>query len=284
MTGSLSCPERPAVVGRCRLWKPRERVCSRPLWCALLVSRRHAAHDCDDDPRGATRLGSLVPLHGLLVQDGTLGPAAYGQAVRRVVTWRPGPAALAAFPTSRRWRVQARSVSCPRTAVAICSPPRSSVASPGRRRTALGSSPSFRWDDGQLIFRTSPYGVLAQLGRRQPVAFEVDDVDPVSRTAWSVVVHGEAGGLKQSPRLLDLGAGRGRNVGHRQPALIAIDPVTITGRYIRGLGVKRDYRCATSSYLIGVDSSGGNGRLRCWASHEGRNRRRSGDLDAPASR
>lgn len=95
---------------------------------------------------------------------------------------------------------------------------------------------NFRWDDGQLIFRTSPYGVLAQLVRRQPVAFEVDDVDPVSRTAWSVVVHGEAGGLKQSPRLRDLWR---RDVvetwaAGSRPTFIAIDPVTITGRYIRG--------------------------------------------------
>ena len=95
---------------------------------------------------------------------------------------------------------------------------------------------NFRWDGRQLIFRTSPYGVLAQLVRRQPVAFEVDDVDTASRTAWSVVVHGEAGGLKQSPRLLDLWR---RDVvetwaAGSRPTFVAIDPVTITGRYLRG--------------------------------------------------
>jgi hypothetical protein len=51
---------------------------------------------------------------------------------------------------------------------------------------------NFRWDDGQLVFRTSPYGELAQLVRRQPVAFQADDIDSASRTGCSVVVYGEA--------------------------------------------------------------------------------------------
>ena len=94
---------------------------------------------------------------------------------------------------------------------------------------------NFRWDDGQLVFRTSPYGELAQLVRRQPVAFEADDIDVASRTGWSVVVHGEAAGLKQSPRLLDLWR---RDVvktwvAGSQPTFIAIDPLTITGRHLR---------------------------------------------------
>lgn len=94
---------------------------------------------------------------------------------------------------------------------------------------------NFRWDDGQLVFRTSPYGELAQLVRRQPVAFQADDIDSASRTGCSVVVYGEAVGLKQSPRLLDLWR---RDVvktwaAGSQPTFIAIDPVSVTGRYLR---------------------------------------------------
>jgi hypothetical protein len=49
-------------------------------------------------------------------------------------------------------------------------------------------------------------------------------------------MHGEAEGLKQSPRLLDLWR-RGVVLpwpGGSRPIFIAIDPVAITGRYLRG--------------------------------------------------
>lgn len=116
-----------------------------------------------------------------------------------------------------------------------------SAVSLGRVAWASPSGPrvfpvNFRWDGGQVILRTSPYSELAQLVRRQPVAFEVDQVDMAARTAWSVVVHGEAEGLKQSPRLLDLWR-RGVVIPWPEgshPMFIVIDPVIITGRYVQG--------------------------------------------------
>jgi nitroimidazol reductase NimA-like FMN-containing flavoprotein (pyridoxamine 5'-phosphate oxidase superfamily) len=45
---------------------------------------------------------------------------------------------------------------------------------------------------GQVVFRTSPYGALSGLRQPTPVAFEIDEVDPATGTAWSVVVRGRA--------------------------------------------------------------------------------------------
>lgn len=43
-----------------------------------------------------------------------------------------------------------------------------------------------------IVFRTSPYGPLAELRDRQQVAFEIDGFDPDDRSGWSVVVHGRS--------------------------------------------------------------------------------------------
>jgi nitroimidazol reductase NimA-like FMN-containing flavoprotein (pyridoxamine 5'-phosphate oxidase superfamily) len=46
--------------------------------------------------------------------------------------------------------------------------------------------------DGVIIFRTSPYGALAELREPRRVAFEVDEFDVRTRTGWSVLVQGAA--------------------------------------------------------------------------------------------
>lgn len=45
---------------------------------------------------------------------------------------------------------------------------------------------------GSIIFRTSPYGALAELRNVRQVAFEVDEFDVTTRTGWSVLVRGWA--------------------------------------------------------------------------------------------
>ncbi|GAB2577668.1 pyridoxamine 5'-phosphate oxidase family protein [Microlunatus antarcticus] len=45
---------------------------------------------------------------------------------------------------------------------------------------------------GEVAFRTSPYGALAQLRRPTMVAFEIDEIDPVAGAGWSVLVRGRA--------------------------------------------------------------------------------------------
>lgn len=46
--------------------------------------------------------------------------------------------------------------------------------------------------DGAIVFRTSPYGVLAGLRDGVGVAFEIDEFDVATRTGWSVLVQGRA--------------------------------------------------------------------------------------------
>lgn len=46
--------------------------------------------------------------------------------------------------------------------------------------------------DTSLYFRTSPYGVVGAALHHQQVAFEVDDVDYITRSGWSVLAHGDA--------------------------------------------------------------------------------------------
>lgn len=51
---------------------------------------------------------------------------------------------------------------------------------------------TYVWRDGEIIFRTSPYGALAELRDGVPVAFEIDEFDVATRTGWSVLVQGRA--------------------------------------------------------------------------------------------
>jgi nitroimidazol reductase NimA-like FMN-containing flavoprotein (pyridoxamine 5'-phosphate oxidase superfamily) len=47
-------------------------------------------------------------------------------------------------------------------------------------------------DDHRIVFRTGEGTKLAAATRNAVVAFEVDDIDPVDHTGWSVVVTGVA--------------------------------------------------------------------------------------------
>jgi nitroimidazol reductase NimA-like FMN-containing flavoprotein (pyridoxamine 5'-phosphate oxidase superfamily) len=46
-------------------------------------------------------------------------------------------------------------------------------------------------DDEDIVFRTGPGAKLRAL-RESPVSFQVDQIDPVHRTGWSVLVRGIA--------------------------------------------------------------------------------------------
>jgi nitroimidazol reductase NimA-like FMN-containing flavoprotein (pyridoxamine 5'-phosphate oxidase superfamily) len=64
---------------------------------------------------------------------------------------------------------------------------------------------SYAMYNSQVVFRTSPYGVLSQLSRqRSRVAFEVDEIDQEHGTGWSVVVRGTAEGVVQDHDLARL--------------------------------------------------------------------------------
>ena len=55
--------------------------------------------------------------------------------------------------------------------------------------------------NGQVAFRTSPYGVLSELKEPTRVAFEIDDIDPEAGTGWSVLVRGRAEAVTSSREL-----------------------------------------------------------------------------------
>ncbi len=97
---------------------------------------------------------------------------------------------------------------------------------------------SYAWNDGMVVFRTSPYGTLSELIRATDVVFEVDDLDVKRRTGWSVIVRGVASGVASPAELTRLwtidGAvpwsGGIRNV------FIGIVPRHITGRSFATVG------------------------------------------------
>lgn len=67
----------------------------------------------------------------------------------------------------------------------------------GRVGLSIGALPTvlpvnFRLVDGHVVFRTGVGSKLDAATRGAVIAFEVDEVDPVAHTGWSVVVTGIA--------------------------------------------------------------------------------------------
>ena len=94
---------------------------------------------------------------------------------------------------------------------------------------------SYALDVGNVVFRTSPYGALAQLRDRTNVAFEIDDIDAENGTGWSVVVRGTAQAVLQARHLERLWSSESTvpwAAGTRN-LFIAITPRTVTGRIVR---------------------------------------------------
>lgn len=83
--------------------------------------------------------------------------------------------------------------------------------------------------DGALWFRTTPYAEHAREAGGQWVAVEVDSLDPVERSGWSVVVRGVAEVIDPADvpdLLIDL---RVWPHGTRN-LLVRVEPVEVTGR------------------------------------------------------
>lgn len=57
---------------------------------------------------------------------------------------------------------------------------------------------------GDIVFRTSPYGVFSQLENPTNVAFEIDDIDQAHGAGWSVVARGRARGIVAPHELVRL--------------------------------------------------------------------------------
>jgi nitroimidazol reductase NimA-like FMN-containing flavoprotein (pyridoxamine 5'-phosphate oxidase superfamily) len=89
--------------------------------------------------------------------------------------------------------------------------------------------------DGSVVIRTDQETTVADATQRW-VAFEVDEVDPASRTGWSVVVHGLAFDVTETldPRSVELQA---LAVDTWSPGprarRLAISATSITGKALR---------------------------------------------------
>jgi uncharacterized protein len=57
---------------------------------------------------------------------------------------------------------------------------------------------TYPYRNSSVIFRTSPYGPLAGLVRRNSVAFEIDGIDKQAKSGWSVLVLGFAEAMEHN--------------------------------------------------------------------------------------
>src|SRR6476469_5189876 len=48
---------------------------------------------------------------------------------------------------------------------------------------------TYAYRNDEIVFRTSPHGVLSSLERRMRVAFEIDEIDEDGQTGWNVLVR-----------------------------------------------------------------------------------------------
>jgi uncharacterized protein len=92
---------------------------------------------------------------------------------------------------------------------------------------------TYVWHEGNVIFRTSPYGPLSELTQPTDVAFEIDEFDQQKHQGWSVVVHGRAQGVARPDEVVRLWNVSGvpwapgmRNL------IIRIAPTTLSGRQV----------------------------------------------------
>ena len=94
---------------------------------------------------------------------------------------------------------------------------------------------NYRIHTGQVVFRTSAYGPLAELRRRTPVAFEIDGIDEPAETGWDVLGRGTAEAVMHDHLLTELwGSGPIPWAKGTRNMFIAITLTSLTGRVIRG--------------------------------------------------
>ena len=113
----------------------------------------------------------------------------------------------------------------------------------GRLAVSVNNDPeifpvNYRIDDETVVLKTAAGLKLAAALFGRGVAFEVDDLDEVKRSGWSVVVHGQATEIEDMDELLDAdrllvdpwAAGK-RN------RYVRIVPTRVTGRWLPEAGV-----------------------------------------------
>ena len=82
-----------------------------------------------------------------------------------------------------------------------------------------------------IVFRTSPYGVLAR-ARDSLVAFEIDELDHEHQRGWSVVATGRARAVEDGPELAEIQAGWDPHpwAGGQRPLYLRLEWTGLSGR------------------------------------------------------
>jgi nitroimidazol reductase NimA-like FMN-containing flavoprotein (pyridoxamine 5'-phosphate oxidase superfamily) len=94
---------------------------------------------------------------------------------------------------------------------------------------------NYRVQTGQVVFRTSAYGMLSELRRRTPVAFEIDGINEPGETGWDVLACGTAEAVMHDHLLTELwGSGPIPWAKGTRNLFIAITLTSLTGRVVRG--------------------------------------------------
>ena len=94
--------------------------------------------------------------------------------------------------------------------------------------------------EGAIIFRTAENGPLDEdlrtgiAGADYEVAFEIDDIDPVSEAGWSVLIQGSAHHMAtEAERAAVRESGVEPWAGGSREHAIRVTPIRITGRRLR---------------------------------------------------
>jgi nitroimidazol reductase NimA-like FMN-containing flavoprotein (pyridoxamine 5'-phosphate oxidase superfamily) len=88
--------------------------------------------------------------------------------------------------------------------------------------------------DGQLMFRTTLYSVLASGTDGATVAFQVDELDDRLRSGWSVLVVGAAQHLDDPKEMAEMFARMDEPwAPGTRPRVVRIVPAEVTGRRFR---------------------------------------------------
>lgn len=91
---------------------------------------------------------------------------------------------------------------------------------------------NFFLDDGLIVIRSGPGSKLSAAVRNSVVAFEADEIDPETKTGWSVVVTGVARVVKDEGELERLRSKVKPWAPGDRNYVILISPDMVTGRRI----------------------------------------------------
>jgi len=111
----------------------------------------------------------------------------------------------------------------------------------GRIAVTVGAVPAifpinYRLIDGRILFRTGDGTKLHQASDHAVVAFEVDEVDPVTHAGWSVLVVGVAKEVREAHADAGLDTIPRPWAPGERDHIIAITPELVSGRRVADAG------------------------------------------------